>query len=370
MSEIDEDFFAGKRSWSIIKDQVLQGYMTPYIAKVNKRGKPILLIDGYAGPGTFGDGTVGSPLIMCQAAEKYAQGNYQAIFINKDQKYHDKLREEIRRGGWSGSVETILGDSTILLQELPNRLSNWTVFLYLDPFGLKGCEFSLLKPFLDRNPAFSTEILFTMNMPIVHRLAARHVDEDRRQNDQTIKSYHERLTKVFGGEYWKEIMWQRVGSPEEHEHQLIGAYQAKLAHYLPYTGSCPVREGTNRRIKYFIVFASRHPDSMLLLNDIMAKAYFDRMHQASYAGTLFANTDWRETRSTNDLQSSIINMVAEHSGETRKSIWLRIVQAYFMRYLHSEYLAMAQRLIDEKKLISPTPRPTKRLNDDCVLYLP
>jgi three-Cys-motif partner protein len=247
MSELDEDFFAGKRSWSIIKDQVLQNYMTPYIAKINKRGNLILLIDGYAGPGVFGDGTVGSPLIMCQVAEKYAQGNYRAIFINKDQKYHDKLRQEIRRAGWSGPVETILGDSTILLQKLPNQLSNWTVFLYLDPFGLKGCEFSLLKPFLDRNPAFSTEILLTMNMPIVHRLAARHVDEDRRHNDQKIKSYHDRLTKVFGGEYWKEIMWQPAGSPEEHERQLI---------------------------------------------------------------------------------------------------------------------------VDEKKLISPTPRPTKRLNDDCVLYLP
>src|SRR6266487_4805516 len=368
MSEPDEDFFAGKRPWSIIKDQVLQSYMTPYIAKVNKRGNPILLIDGYAGPGIFGDGTVGSPPIMCQAAEKYAKGNYLAIFINKDQKYHEILSQEIQRAGWSGSVETILGDSTILLQKLPNRLSNWTVFLYLDPFGLKGCEFSLLKPFLDRNPVFSTEILLTMNMPIVHRLAARHVDEDRRQNDQKIKSYHNRLTKVFGGEYWKEIMWQKAGSAEERERQLIGAYQAKLAQYLPYTGSCPVREGTNRRIKYFIVFASRHPDAMLLLNDIMTTAYFNRMHQASYAGTLFEDTDWRETRSTNGLQNIIINTVAEHPGETRKANWFRIVQNYFMLYLHTEYLNVTQRLIDEKKLVSPTPRTTKRLNDDCVLY--
>jgi hypothetical protein len=61
VSESDEDFFAGKRPWSIIKDQ---------------------------------------------AAEKYAKGNYRAIFINKDQKYHDKLSQEIQRAGWSPSVET------------------------------------------------------------------------------------------------------------------------------------------------------------------------------------------------------------------------------------------------------------------------
>ena len=364
IGENEEDFFAGKRPWSIIKDQVLQKYMDPYLAKVNRRGSPILLIDGYAGPGVFGDGTIGSPIIMCKA-----KGNYRAIFINNDQKYQTKLSQEIQRAGWSKSVESILGDSTTLLQKLPNRLSNWTVFLYLDPFGLKGCEFSLLKPFLDRNPAFSTEILLTMNMVTLHRLATRHVEEDRRQNDKQIRSYHERLTRVFGGEYWKEIMWQKTGSAEEHVWQLIGAYQAKLAQYLPYTGSCPVREGLNKRIKYFIVFASRHSDAMVLLNDIMTEAYFNRMHQVSYENTLFADTDWRETRSTVGLQSSIIDTVTQHPGETRKSIWLKIVQKHFMSYLHSEYIDMVKRLIDEKKLVSPTPRPTKRLNDDCALYL-
>jgi hypothetical protein len=89
-----------------------------------------------------------------------------------------------------------------------------------------------------------------------------------------------------------------------------------------------------------------------------------------YAGTLFEDTDWRETRSTNDLQSIIINTVAEHPGETRKANWFKIVQNYFMLYLHTEYLNVTQRLIDEKKLVSPTPRKTKRLNDDCILYLP
>ncbi len=49
MGESSDDFFEGKRLWSKIKDEVLGNYMTPYLAKVNKRGQPILLIDGYAG---------------------------------------------------------------------------------------------------------------------------------------------------------------------------------------------------------------------------------------------------------------------------------------------------------------------------------
>ena len=81
MVESSDEFFEGKRPWSKIKDEVLEKYMTPYLAKVNTRGQPILLIDGYAGPGVFEDDTLGSPLIMCEKAEERARGNYHAIFV-------------------------------------------------------------------------------------------------------------------------------------------------------------------------------------------------------------------------------------------------------------------------------------------------
>ena len=108
MVESRDDFFEGKRPWSKIKDEVLEKYMTPYLVKVNTRRQPILLIDGYAGPGIFGDDTIGSPIIMCEAAEKYAIGNYQAMFINNEKKYHEKLSTEILRRGWSHSAVTLL----------------------------------------------------------------------------------------------------------------------------------------------------------------------------------------------------------------------------------------------------------------------
>ncbi len=367
MSVTDDDFFAGKRPWSLIKDEVLQNYMSPYLAKVSRLGRPILLIDGYAGPGVFGDDKPGSPLLMCQAAEKYAKGRYRAIFINKDENHHKKLKSVIQKHGFSNSAQAVLGDSTRLLQTLAKALKDETVFLYLDPFGLKGCEFSLLLPFLDREPDFSTEILLTMNMPVMHRLAARHTVKQG-QRAELINSYHEILTKVFGGDYWKDIIFQPNMNREQREIQLMEAYRSKLSPYMPFTGSCPVRERTESRIKYFIVFASRHPDAMLLLNDIMAKAYFAGMHRADFASGLWENTDWREMRSIEGLEPVIMDTVAEHPGETRKSIWSRIVQKHFMRYLKSEYLNEVQKLVDEKKLLSPTPRKTRKLNDNCQLY--
>jgi len=88
------------------------------------------------------------------------------------------------------------------------------------------------------------------------------------------------------------------------------------------------------------------------------------------SGTLFEDIDWQEMRSIEGLDKIILAAVAEHPGETRESIWFKIVQRHFMRYLKTEYRAIVQRLVDENKLTSPTSRKTKRLNDDCILHLP
>lgn len=68
-----------------------------------------------------------------------------------------------------------------------------------------------------------------------------------RQEEQVIKTYHQILSKVFGGDYWQDILWNEKISPEEREIQLIRAYQNQLAQYLPFTGSCPVRQRTDTR---------------------------------------------------------------------------------------------------------------------------
>ena len=97
----------GSVPWSVIKDQVLKNYMSPYLAKVSRLNRPILLIDAYAGPGVFDDGSSGSPLIMCQAAETFAKGNYVAFFVNNDEAYQKKLDMIFQKEGWSRSAHAL-----------------------------------------------------------------------------------------------------------------------------------------------------------------------------------------------------------------------------------------------------------------------
>jgi three-Cys-motif partner protein len=174
MSIFESDFFDGKRPWSHIKDKVLSDYMHVYLAKVMKLGEPILLVDGFAGPGVFGDGSIGSPLMMCEAAERFAHGSYRALFINRNPVYHRQLRQALQDRKWLETAQPVLGDSTEMLAQFPQNLGSHTAFFYLDPFGLRGCEFATLEQLLSRSQRYSTEILLTLSGPILHRLAARH----------------------------------------------------------------------------------------------------------------------------------------------------------------------------------------------------
>lgn len=369
-----DKFFEGKRPWSHIKDKVLDDYMRPYLAKVNRRPEPILLVDGYAGPGVFDDGTVGSPLIMCQHAEALAEGKYQAVFVNKDPGHHLRLSRALQDRGWQHSATPIHGDARKLLTYLPGNLGNRTLFLYLDPFGLRGCEFALLEPFLSRGPAVSTELLFLIHMPVVHRLAMTQQHRAGMRNHRLAPSFHDRLTQVFGGEYWKAILWQCSGSPEERERDLIDAYAKHLARYLPHTHYCPVRESPDSRVKYYIVFAARHEDAVLLMNDIMARAYHGHMHRQRHRGTLWESQDWRDMRSIDDiadgLDDIVLAAVKQHPGRPATAIWRAIVDSYFMQFTKKEFNETLKRMEQRRCLVrQPDPR-TRRVNENCPIHLP
>lgn len=369
---VEARFFKGKRPWSKIKDQILGQYMPSYLAKVAKLGKPIILIDAFAGPGKFKDGSAGSPLIICQAAEKRVRDNYQAIFVNREKGYHNQLSHSLSSFIDQRKVIPIHGTADELLAQIRRILGDHTVFLYLDPFGLKGCEFSVIEPFLRRDRAYSTEIVVNLSIPTMHRLAARKAVAAGRTDEPRIRAFHERLSKVLGGDYWKDILWDDTMEPGARAEKVMAVYRDKILGFdepRAFSGSCPVRERDGSGIKYYVTFYSRHQDAMLLMNDAMCTAYHQRMHEAATAGTLFAGTDWKDARDLRGLENTILDAVRQRPRKSRLDLWLDIVQKVFMQFTGSEYKKAVAKLVNDKKLDFEDARGTGRLNDDVRLYL-
>ncbi len=93
----DDDFFDRKRPWSHIKDTVLVEYLGPYLHKVTRAvGERVVLVDGFAGPGRFKDGSPGSPLLMLDVADRNTPGECVAVFANVDAAYHAELKAAVQ----------------------------------------------------------------------------------------------------------------------------------------------------------------------------------------------------------------------------------------------------------------------------------
>ena len=365
-------FFKGKRPWSKIKDRVLDQYLPRYVAKVATLQHPIILIDAFAGPGRFEDGSEGSPLLFCRVAEERAPGQCQAIFVNRSKEHHERLCQALAEFIRRGIAVPFFGTAEELLTRVRAVLQDHTVFLYLDPFGLKGCEFSVIEPFLQREKKYSTEIVINLSIPTMYRLAAGKAVAAGRTETPHIRRFHDRLTRVLGGHYWKKILLDAAKEPERKANEVMSLYREKIIgteKKKTFTGSCPVQEREGAAIKYYITFYSRHPDAMLLMNDAMCTAYHERIHEAATDGTFFAGTDWRGTRDDRGIRKIILEAVTRKSMVRRIDLWLDIIQQNFMRFTASEYIKSVRKLVMEKRLDFKDVRGTGRLNDEARLFL-
>jgi spore photoproduct lyase len=364
----ENEFFKAKRPWSKIKDQVIGNYLVPYLNKVSKLGEKIVIVDAFAGPGIFDDGSKGSPLMICEVAEKQVPGEYLGIFVNRGKESHMKLGEVLEKYIDEKKAITILGQAQDLLEKLNGIVGNATLLIYLDPFGLKGCEFRLLEPYLGRDKRFSTEIIVNMSMPTLHRLSTPDAIRAKRINPRTEK-LNQTLTDILGGEYWKQIMWGDMPAVEK-EKKIVEKYVSLLNQYLPFVGFCPVRERLGRSVKYYMIFASRHPDALLLMNDIMYKAYFKTMHEIQYKDTLFEGLfDWRDTGVREDIETTMIEFIRRRPGIARKDLWMEVVKANFMKWDSSTFNEKIKKLIVEKPRKIEFISPTSRFNENSSLYV-
>jgi three-Cys-motif partner protein len=362
---IDSSFFDGKRPWSRIKDRVLGSYLPPYLRKTQRLQRPIVIVDCFAGRGEFSDGTPGSPLIICKQIKQHAPERATAYFVNKRVEHHEALTR--RLGGFidNGIARPILGQSETFLSELGAGLQDQTLFVYLDPFGIKGCSFSATKALFERSPSSSTEMLMTLSAPILHRLAAKNSAHG------ITAQFHAVLDAVLGEVAWRDIMYDRTLNAAQKEERVITAYCEKLRCYTNYACACPVRDRDDTRVKYYIVFASRHVHALLLMNDIMLNAYQDHTFAKQRERLpLFENVleDWRSTRLNEQEQLiTIVTKTIWRSGPiNRATLWQQIVIEYFMQYRESEFRETIQNLVRAGTILADQ---NGRLNDMSVLRI-
>ena len=372
-------FFEKKREWSKIKDRIVGSYVTCYLRTVQRLQKSIIIVDSFSGPGIFGDGSDGSPLIICKSIERTQQkgSGIDCIFSDAHPAHREAL--EINLGPYitKGIAEKPLAHFSQSLSKALSGGHGATLFFYLDPYGIRDLEFDIVKQIYKRDTSDSTEVLINFNFKAFMRMSGNwnYTDAATEIARKVKESKIDRVDGVMGGNYWKDIITDPTVDKLSREDLVVNAYKEKIRNYFCYTYSIPVKEleesssiPTDQIAKYHLIFGTRHVRAVQYMNDVANLALEPYLNQFK-EGLLFSFTPKRfEPTSENEICKAILKEV-RNKPKTRPEIYEAIIPSYFMHYRTKDYRAMIDKLI-KAKLLFPDKKSMKRkaqINDSTKL---
>lgn len=377
---MDSSFFHAKRPWSRYKDFLLSSYLEPYIPKVARLNRPIVIVDCFAGQGKFGNGEAGSPLIIADAIRRWREKNTQITgqFIEADSDNFMALQEALSEHGNYCTASLGSFDETLPLIE--QRAKQNTVFLYVDPYSVKGLVFDRMKSVYDqiRSSSSSVEVLMNFNVAIFMRWALAALKRNSEMPDEeAVESMaddpnesveHRTLSEIAGGEYWAEIATNDELSFIEKLQAFLAEYTKRMLGSFRFVCTFWVKEKYHHQVpKYVLIFATRHPDGVRLMNDFMCKARRDFVAKHFSNHLLFDLTPEEEIVEAGELKYVIAAVFAESkTSVTRPEVQLKLLlRRFFARLTVSEINKAIGEMLKEGRLFSSTGKT--RINDTVQL---
>jgi three-Cys-motif partner protein len=230
----DREFFEKRQGAAFLKHALL-GRWARIFASMTGSTAPearVVYVDPYAGPGTYKDGSEGSPAIAIDTAELLGELRYiDGIFVEKDPKSYRALKEYLdeHRPDWivlKGDAEEHVDDIFELAGDEAPMLA------FLDPFGL-GLSFDSTVRFLRRSEHTqwgrherATEVLLNISLPGLRRNCGKLNDNGRDPKYLRARAtILDNVDMVLGGDWWRDI-W--LSEDDERVEQILDEYVRRL----------------------------------------------------------------------------------------------------------------------------------------------
>lgn len=346
-----KNFFKEKKDWSLFKDKILDDYLAPYIAKIVRTGKPLVIIDCFAGKGKFDNGENGSPLLIAEHIKSSLQKaaslskKIKGLFIEK--KYFDDLKTNL--AGHS-NTEVLPGTFEDNLQKILSVEAQSSVFLYVDPYGIKSLSLNNFKQIKDKK-FYSTEMLMNFNSAGFLREGCRLLKYEGLFKDEELTDYEsdeeantiERMDAVAGGTYWQEILKDYYNGKidiYQAEDKFISAYSSKLKDIYKYSVNIPLKVKSTHLPKYRLIFGSNHEDGFILMADNMHKEWKEIIDHQRGEQLALLDLEFPDLTLLKgfDLHKDILSLVPiGSSGKLLKSLIVELIQKYGITFSESDY---------------------------------
>lgn len=281
-------FFKELQNHSEVKLSILEKYIIPWMRKIilNRYGpRKCLMIDGFAGAGTYDNGKKGSPTILIEnSIDFYKQSSEYGwndpeiyIYLNElDDDNYKKLCENVKSLGFITSdgmlyfstefktikisienkkFEDFLKD---ILSDIKDGESLIPSFCFVDPFGFSTTSFDLFKEYLKNDRA---ELLINFMYEFTNRFI-RHPNERIKQHISSHMGLIDLDTLIEGVENL---------DPADRKHVIINTYTTNI---LKETNAIYVRHfdiKKDGKTKMILFYVTKNMNGLLLMKETMWK---------------------------------------------------------------------------------------------------
>lgn len=342
-----EAFFKEKKSWSIFKDKILDYYLVPYISKILRTGKPLVIFDCFAGKGKFDDGKMGSPIIIAEhiKAAIQKQSPIEGFFIEK--KYRKDLRNNLENYPNTNILEGTFEDNlkNILLTDKSNN-----VFLYIDPYGIKSLNLNKFHQ-IKNNNFYTLELLMNFNSAGFLREGCRLLKLEDLFKDADITDYEsdedintiEKMDAIAGGTYWQRILKDYYNDTIDIYHaeeQFIDEYKKKIQEVFQYTVNIPIKVKSSHLPKYRLIFGTNHEDGLILMADNMNKKWKEMLEKERNNQEVlfeFEFPDLTRLKGFNIDQDILASLPPNGKHISLKKVIVNLIMKYGITFSEKEY---------------------------------
>ena len=370
-----EEFFDKKRPWSRYKDLILDYYLDPYLAKVARLNRPILVVDCFAGPGTFLDGCEGSPLIIARHLSRMSSKSVPVVglAIEKSPKLFRRL--EANLVNFSGVMHSRKGDFREHINEIQSLSRDHTTFLYVDPIKpghlmfddlaaiyegtRQGRSVETLVNFLSTGFVRRAQGLFPQAFEGHWLQEALEPDSVFPDELGSVDANHPQTlecNRIAGSNNWQSIVFDNFLTQTQKIELVAKDYCEQLRKWFQWVISYPIREKHDDvQPKYHLTFGSRHIDAIELMNRAMVTARREFISDQFVSDHLFPNQPAEEIISQDEIINAVFSCTPVKPGLTWKLLRVTTIQQYPCRYTEAEINSAIKLGIRRGRLASDSP---------------
>ncbi|MGI5245155.1 three-Cys-motif partner protein TcmP [Dactylosporangium sp. CA-139066] len=267
-------FFVSKKAAAVLKHEILRQYVVPFVSKVGSTSPDarVVYLDGYAGPGTYADGTHASPSLVLESAATVSQfRKLECVFVERSRKDFERLGTVVKAAQARGiNAEARYGRVQNHLDYVLERARGVPLLAFLDPFGL-GIPFDDLvgKIFGPDRPQNSqgwiaTEVLLNFSANAVRRIGGLLTTTKPVANrDATLNA----LDLACGGTWWRQEFVASSDNAEAVQRISFGFARRVCAATNARAWVVAVRNRSHHQPVYHLVFFTRHSDGIWLFGE-------------------------------------------------------------------------------------------------------